>query len=155
MSSTTVNRYITSFSVSNALPKEEQEQAIEQWASQHSEEHEIFFYALNGLNTATKGEPYKINFNRLGFNVKDIASFNNFVVQNNFQMNQFFEWLNILGETMPTYGKPLMIIYPLINPTRKVMRFNLNTINYFMYMEEKSHTIVASAINQMYANLGT
>ena len=151
---TTINRYITSFSVSNKLPVQAQEQAIEEWTSQHSDEHEIFFNALNGLNQSTGGEPYKINFTRLFFNVKDVASFNNFISTNAFQMNQFFEWLSVLGAKLPNYNKPLMIVYPLLNPMRKAVRFDLNTANAFMYNEERSHTIVASAINQMYNSLG-
>ena len=151
---TTINRYITGFSVSNKLPKEAQEMEIENWASQHSEEHEIFFNALNGLNTSMGQSSYKINFSRLGFNVQDVKSFDNFAGVNLFQMNQFYEWINILGGLLPNYGKPVIIVYPLINPIKNARRLDLNMMNKFMLYEEKSHTIVSSAVNQLYSALG-
>ncbi|HED38148.1 MAG TPA: hypothetical protein ENI76_07885 [Ignavibacteria bacterium] len=151
---TTLNRDIAGFSVSNMLSEESQQQAIETWTTAHSKEHEGFFSALNGLNTATGGIPYKINFKRLFFDTKSVISFNNFLILNNFQMNQFFAWSNLIGADLPNYGKPLMIIYPLLNPIRKTFSFGLNIANKFMYLEEQSHTILTSAINQLYEALG-
>lgn len=151
---TTLNRYVVGFSVSKNLPEEGQEKAIEKWTTEHSQEHEGFFNALNGLNTAIGGLPYKINFKHLYFNVKSVPSFNTFLILNNFQMNQFFAWSNLIGEALPNYGKPLMIIYPLLNPMRKTLDFGLKVANDFMYLEEQSHTILTSAINQLYTALG-
>ncbi len=150
---TVLNRYIAGYSISNNLPTEDQELGIQKWTTQHSQEHEGFFNALNGLNKAIGGLPYKIDFKRLVFNVKSVPSFNNFLILNNFQMNLFFNWSNIIGATLPTYGKPLMIIYPMLNPMRKTFSFGLKIANKFMYLEEQSHTILTSAINQLYGAL--
>lgn len=148
-----ISTYITGWALPTTSEKEVKGW-LQKWQMQHSQDHENIFNALNSLEKALGNPQYKINMASLSFDPMVLDSANNFMTSNRFQHSEFYGWLNQLGAALSGYGKPPIIVYPVMNITGPIMKLAGDMWALYMQQERITHMITLSAINQIYQAYG-
>ncbi len=142
------------YHVNKHFDKQQQIGYVQSWQMNHYRQHAMFFMFLSSLESAVNNKEYKINLHLLTWNVQDAGAFNNFIYHDNFQHEQFYDWINELGADLANYNKPPIVVYAKLNPMLRVNELNMETYNKFFLQEQETHKLIIIGIRQLYSAYG-
>jgi hypothetical protein len=142
---------ISSYNTGWAMDDEGSKEWLDKWQSQHYQDHQNIYSALQSLQDAVSSTQFALSFSQLGFDPDQTESVNEFMMSNRFQHSLFYQWLNDLGKYLSKFNVPPVVVYPKVNITGPILEANNDMWSKFLEAEQQVHTLTMSGINQVYA----